>query len=492
MSRALAIDLGASNGRVTLATFCDGQVRFEEVHRFANNPVYANGTLYWDILGILHEIKTGIAKAAAGGGFDTIGIDSWGVDFALIDEFGRMIDMPVHYRDGRTDDWQQLFDRIPKEEIYAITGIQNMQLNTIYQLDYLVRERPGDIERAKAFLMIPDLLNFFLTGEINNEYTEASTTQLLDAKARAWSRPLMERLGINPGIFKDVVMPGTLCGMLTGQMLEETRAKPTPVYCITSHDTASAVAAVPACGSDDHVYLSSGTWSLIGTELDEPLLDEKARLHNFTNEGCFQGKIRFLKNIMGSFLVQQSRQWWAGEGKEYSFPDLDALCEASQCVGSYIDVDDPVFIKVGNMPARITAFCEETGQRVPETEGEIMRVIYESLALKYRNVAEKASECAGKKFSTIHVIGGGSKSDLLCRMTANATGMQVRAGPSEATTIGNAAVQWIAAGELGSIDEARKVIKEAFPQKEYHPESDMEEEYSKFLSVLSKRENDAG
>ena len=481
----MAIDLGASSGRVTIAAFDNGKVGLEEVHRFSNDPVRANGTLYWDILRILHEIKTGMAKAAAGGGFDTVGIDAWGVSFALLDEYGRMIDMPVHYRDDRTDDWERLFERIPKEELYAITGIQNMQINTLFQLDYLARNRPGDVDRAKDFLMIPDLLNYFLTGEVCNEYTNVSTTQLMDAKARSWSSPLIEKIGMDPAVFGKIVMPGTLNGELAGSVREEVHSKKAGVYCIASHDTASAVTAIPAQDAGDYMYISSGTWSLVGTELDEPLLSDAALMYNFTNEGCSQGRICFLKNVMGSFLVQESRKQWAREGKKYSFTELDDMCEKAPHTGSYVNVDDPLFIKEGDMPARIVSYCEKTGQRVPGTEGEIMRVIYENLALKYRYITEKTEECTGKKPKGIHIIGGGSQSEALCAMTADATGLPVYAGPAEATTIGNAAVQWIASGELGSVDEARQIIKKAFPQREYLPRSDMESSYEKYLRVLS-------
>ncbi|MCL1896828.1 MAG: rhamnulokinase [Clostridiales bacterium] len=469
MSRALAIDLGASSGRVTIAAFEDGRISLEEVHRFENTPVRVNETLYWDIFRILYEIKTGIAKAAAGGGFDTLGIDAWGVDFALIDKYGRMVEPPVHYRDARTDGWQALFECIPKEEIYGITGIQNMQINTIFQLDHLLRERPGDLERAKAFLMLPDLLNYFLTGEMLNEYTEASTSQMLDAKTRTWSRPLIEKLGVDPEVFRDVVMPGARCGALRKDVLQETGAKPADVYCVASHDTASAIAAIPAQGLEDSIFISSGTWSLIGAELKEPLISETARRHNFSNEGGVQGRICFLKNIMGSFLVQESRRRWAAEGKAYSFAELDGLFEASDPVGSIIDVDDPVFIKVGGMPARIAAYCKDTGQRAPKSVGETMRVIYESLAVKYRKAVDEIAECTGRAPRMINIIGGGSQSSALCSMTARATGLPVYAGPSEATTIGNAAVQWIASGELGSVDEARQAVRAAFPQQEYLP-----------------------
>ena len=507
MNRVLAIDLGASSGRITLAGFDGSTISLEEVHRFANDPVRVNGTFYWDILRIFHEIKAGIAKASASGGFDTVGIDAWGVDFALIDACGRMIDMPVHYRDDRTGDWRKLFERIPKEELYRTTGIQNIQINTICQLDYLARKRPEDIERAKAFLMIPDLLNYFLTGELNNEYTNASTTQLLDANERAWSRPLLEKLGLDKAVFKDVVLPGTRCGPLLKDVCEETRSGPAEVYCIASHDTASAVLASPAATAparDGCIFISSGTWSLIGTELEAPLISEAALRHNFTNEGGvraaaqgLQAGICFLKNIMGSFLIQESRRQWALEGKAYSFDDLDRLCEAAPHVGSYIDVDDPVFIRDGDIPSRIAAYCEKTGQRAPQTEGETMRVICESLALKYRHVREAIEECTGKGMEAVHIIGGGSKSGTLCRMTASATGLPVFAGPSEATTLGNAAVQWIASGDLGSVREAREAVKKAFPQREYLPEGSLDGgglldgAYEMFLNVLSKRKSDA-
>ena len=481
----MAIDLGASSGRMTVARFDGDRVQLDEIHRFTNDPVCINGTLYWDILRILHEIKTGIAKAAVGVGFDTIGIDSWGVDFALIDGYGRMVDMPVHYRDSRLDGWQSLFERIPREEIYAITGIQNIQINTIYQLDYLARKRPEDLERAKSFLMIPDLLNYYLTGEMHNEYTNASTTQLLDAKSRSWSRRLIEGIGVDSGIFGEIVMPGTCCGVLSDAIQKETQAKSASVYCIASHDTASAVSAIPAPIEDDYMFISSGTWSLVGTELSEPLLSGSALFYNFTNEGGAQGRIRFLMNIMGSFLVQESKRQWAREGKSFSFAELDVMCDATSSMGSYIDVDDPLFIKNGDMPARIAAYCRNTDQSVPQTEGEIIRVIYESLALKYRYVAEKITECTGKKLRSIQIIGGGSQSAILCGMTADATGLPVYAGPSEAATLGNATVQLVASGELGTLDEAKQVIRDSFSQREYLPRSGMEVPYNKFLTVLS-------
>ncbi|MDR1795958.1 MAG: rhamnulokinase [Clostridiales Family XIII bacterium] len=485
--RVLAVDLGASSGRVMSAAFDGKTIALEEAHRFPNDPVRANGTLYWDVLRILLEIKAGIRKAAADGAFDTLGIDTWGVDFALLDAYGRMIGNPVHYRDDRTDGWECLFDRIPKEEIYRITGGQFLQINTLYQLDYLVRERPEDIERARTFLMMPDLIGYFLTGRCLNEFTNASNTQLLDARARGWSDALIGKIGVPAGIFQEVVMPGTGLGPLLPGVLEETLAKPAGVVCVASHDTGSAVAALPVTGGGDALFISSGTWSLLGAEVDEPLTSAEALAHNFTNEGGAEGNIRFLKNVMGSWPVQESCRQWAREGKAYSYADLDAMCLASSPLGSYVDVDDPVFIKDGNMPARVVRACEQTGQKAPQTPGEVVRVLYESLALKYRAVIGELEACTGKRYTAIHIIGGGSQSELLCRMAASATGLPVHAGPVEATALGNASMQLIAAGELASVAEARKVIADSYPVKTYLPEAGMEEAYGRFESVVLHR-----
>jgi rhamnulokinase/L-fuculokinase len=333
--------------------------------------------------------------------------------------------------------------------------------------------------------MIPDLFNYFLTGEMKNDYTTASTAQILDARARVWSKALIEKLGVNTAIFKEIVMPGTLCGTLLENIKEETGAKQAIVYNVASHDTASAVSVIPVQERNDYIYISSGTWSLIGTEISEPLISEKARYYNFTNEGGTEGNIRFLKNVMGSFLVQESKKQWEKEGKTFSFDELDKMYDATPDIGSYIDVDDPVFVYVGNMPKRIAEFCRKTSQRIPETEGEFMRVIYNSLALKYRYVIDRIKECTGGDYNAVHIIGGGSKSKMLCQLTASATGLPVFAGPTEATTIGNAVVQWIASGDFKSTSEARNIVKVTFPQTEYFPGDNMDKEYNKYLGVLS-------
>jgi rhamnulokinase/L-fuculokinase len=491
MTRVVSIDLGASSGRLTTVDFDGRALRLDEVHRFVNEPVRLRDTLYWNIHGIYAEMTKGIAKAASGGAFSTLGIDTWGCDFALLDAYGDMIETPVHYRDARTDDYESLYERIPKDELYAVTGTQFIQINTINQLDAVKRMKPEHIDRARAFLMIPDLLNFFLTGEMLSEYTDATTTQLLDARSRSWSAPLIGRIGLDADLFREIVMPGHVCGRIRPALSEELRAGAADVICVASHDTGSAVVSLPA-PDDDVVFISSGTWSLLGTELDEPLTDARAQSNNFTNEGGATGNIRFLKNIMGSWLIQESRREWARDGTNYSFDELSRLAAEAEAYRSFIDVDDPSFIKDGDMPSRIAAYCRRTGQPVPETPGEIVRVIMDSLAFKYRSAIEELAECTGKRFKAIHMVGGGAKDEALCELTATATGLPVYAGPFEATALGNAAIQLIAAGELSSVKEAREVIAYSFPVKAYDPEGNSDAAYEKYRRIEDRTANKDG
>jgi sugar (pentulose or hexulose) kinase len=361
-----------------------------------------------------------------------------------------------------------------------------MQINSINQLDFIKRTRPDYIDRTRSFLMIPDLLNYFLTGEMLNEYTSASTTQMMDARSRKWSERIIEKIGIDASVFNEIVMPGSLCGGMLRGISDDTRAGDVDVICVASHDTGSAVASLPT-QEDDVIFISSGTWSLLGAELSAPLTDECAMSCNFTNEGGAEGNIRFLKNIMGSWLIQESRKEWAREGKNYSFDDISRLAEENETYLSFIDVDDPMFIKDGNMPARVAEYCRATGQRVPETPGEVVRVIMDSLSFKYRLSMEELAKCTGKRFGSIHIIGGGAKDEALCRLTANATGIPVYAGPFEATTLGNAAIQLITARELGSLREAREAIADSFPSKAYYPSGNCDAAYEKYVKV-----NDAG
>ena len=466
MGRALAIDLSASSGRAMLAEYREGRIVMEEIHRFANDPVMVRGTLYWDILRLLHEIKTGIAKAAQAGGFDSMGIDTWGCDFGLLGADGRLLGNPVHYRDRRTDGWEGF--HIPKDEVYMRTGIQHMQLNTLYQLDALTRGSPEQLKDAHRLLFIPDLLNYFLTGEQKTEYTIASTSQLLDAHSRDWDWALIEKAGIPRHIFSDIVQPGSVCGLLSDDICEELSAPKAKVISIASHDTASAVAAVPAA-EKDFLYISCGTWALLGTETDGPVISEKAMRFNFSNEGGVGGTIRFLKNIMGTWLIQESRRQWIREGREYGFGELEQMARASEPFRSVIDVDHPDYYKPGNLPERIRRHCRDTGQPEPVTPGEVIRCIDEGLALKFRYGFDCVRQSTGRDYRRAHMLGGGARDGLLCQMTADAGGMAVTAGPDEATVLGNIAMQLIAGGELKDVREARQAVRNSCSLKTYEP-----------------------
>ena len=482
--RMLAIDLGASSGRGVIGRFNGEMLSLEENHRFANEPVSVNGRLYWDILRIFHEIRQSVGKTViAGETVSSMGIDSWGVDYALLDRSGRMLSNPVHYRDPRTQKVVAEFDRyLPSEQLYQTTGIQTMPFNTIYQLVAEREEDPVRFALAERMLNIPDLLNYFLTGEMHNEYTILSTSGLLDARRRDYAFDLLDRLGIPRKLFGNIVQPGTVVGSLLPQVQEETGKTDLKVVNVASHDTASAVLAVPT-KEPDFIYISSGTWSLMGTELPEPLINSSSREYNLTNEGGVGKTIRFLKNIMGLWMIQESRRQWRREGKEYSFAELETLAKACEPLRCVVDVDDASFIAPGNMPERIRAYCKKTGQYVPESVGEVVRCIYESLALKYRNVVEGIQKVTGRKASVIHVVGGGTKDRFLSAMTADACGIPVLAGPEEATAIGNLMMQAISAGDVANVAQAREVVSASFQLRRYEPTADRnmwEEAYGKF------------
>lgn len=484
--KVLAFDLGASSGRGILAEISDGKIKLEEIHRFANNGTYVCGTLYWDILYLYDQIKQGIVKAKLKGGFDTVGIDTWGVDFGFVNKDGELMKNPVHYRDKRTDDiLDEFFKVIPKEELYRETGIQILNFNTVFQLFYLLKNKPEDIKNSDKMLFIPDLLNYFLTGVKKNEYTIASTSQMLNPNECDWNTDLLERAGIDKNILCDIVKPGTILGNLSDEVCEELGTEPKKVVAVASHDTASAVVSVPT-EEDDFVYISCGTWSLFGTELKKPVISERSLLSSYTNEGGYDGTIRFLTNIMGLWLIQESRRTWIKQGMDVSFNDLEKAaleCEPFKC---FIDPDFADFGKPGDIPKRVSEFCERTGQYVPKTMGEVMRCIYESLALKYKHAFNNLKDISGKDFKSINIVGGGTKDPLLCQMTANACDIMVTAGPVEATALGNIAVQFMALGEIKDIKEARRIIKNSFEIKSYEPvESEKwNEAYERFVKIL--------
>ena len=469
-----------------LAEFDGKDITMNEIHRFSNDPVKLQGTFYWDILRLMHEIKQGIVKAVNAGGFDAIGIDTWGVDFGLLDKEGKLLGNPLHYRDENTMGIIEEADKVvPKAEIYERTGIQFARYNSLFQLYSLATKRPDILERAEKMLFIPDLMAYFLTGEMKAEFTIASTSQMLDAKTQAWDDELLEKLSIPKKILPEIIPCGSISGMLSDEICEELGCKKVPVIAVASHDTGSAVVAVPNV-TDDFIYISCGTWSLFGTELSKPIINEKTEKYNFTNEGGYGGKVRLLKNIMGLWLIQESRRQWIREGFDVSYGDLEKealACEPFKC---FVDVDDDAFSLPGNLPKRIQEFCQKTGQYVPQTRGEIMRCIYQSLAMKYRYTYERLEDITGKKYDAIHMIGGGTKDNLLCQMTADFCKINVIAGPIEATATGNVAVQMIALDEFKNITDARQIIANSLNPVYYNPraEIDCEAAYREFLKYI--------
>lgn len=488
MADILAYDLGASSGRALLGRLTDGRIETEELHRFPNDPVQVGGRLHWDILRLLHEMKQALLIAKQRGiEIRSLGIDSWAVDFGFVGESGELLGNPYHYRDAHTTGIMPLlFAEISEAELFARTGIQFQPFNSIFQL-YALRAAGNPLLReAKRFLMMPDLLRYFLTGEMHGEFTNATTTQLFSATAKAWDPELLELLGMPADWFGDVLQPGSPAGTLSEAVQAELGVPAIPVYAVAEHDTGSAVVAVPAI--DEHfAYLSCGTWSLIGTEVAEPVLTDRARELNFTNEGGACGTYRLLKNIMGLWIVNESRRAWQRAGADYSFPELVALAEGAPAFAAYIDPDDELFLPPGDMPGRIAEYCRRTAQRPPEGVGGTMRCILESLALKYRYALERVEELSGRRYGGLHMVGGGIQNTLLCRWTASAIGKPVWAGPAEGSAIGNLAVQWIAAGELADLREARRVIRDSFGVATYEPaDADAwESAYGNFLRATS-------
>lgn len=471
----LAFDLGASGGRALAGhlTGTNGTARLtvEEVHRFPNDPVRVHDHLHWDILRLLHEIKAGML-ASGQRGYDTprsIGIDSWAVDFGLLGKGGELLGNPYHYRDPQTTGvMEEVWRTLPREEIFARTGIQMLPFNTLYQLYALKRAGSPLLEGARTLLLIPDLLRYFLTGERRGERTNASTTQLFNPALNDWDTDLLGRLGLPTGIFVDAVEPGTTAGRLLRSVGEETGLPALPVIAVGEHDTASAVAAVPAEGAD-FAYLSCGTWSLLGTEVKDPVINDAALAENVTNEIGVGGTFRLLKNVTGLWLLQECRRAWAREGRRRSYEDETALAEEAEAFRSLIDPDAPQFLNPPDMPHQIQQYCRETDQPAPETDGAVVRCIVESLALKYRLVLERIERLAGKRFPVLHMVGGGIRNRLLCQFTADAIARPVLAGPQEATALGNLLVQYIALGRIEDLRVARSIIRDSFPGERYLP-----------------------
>jgi len=472
----LAVDLGAESGRVVAGHFDGEFIALEEVHRFPNGPVDVLGHLHWDVLRLWSDIKVGLAKAAQqyGRHIAGIGLDTWGVDFGLLDANDELLGNPYHYRDSRTDGMmERAFEKLSRGAIFEATGIQFLQLNTLIQLVAMVEARSPALDVAQTLLMMPDLLNFWLTGCKANEFSDVTTSQCYDPRAGTWAYGMLEQLGIPTRMFRDgagdrIVPPGTVLGTLLPSVMEETGLGAVPVIAPATHDTGSAVAAVPM-DPENAIYLSSGTWSLMGVESKVPIINETMLAYNLTNEGGVNGTFRLLKNIMGLWLVQECRREWQRAGEDHDYGEMVEMAAAAPAFGPLIYPGDDRFLAPGDMAPRIQAFCRETGQAVPETKGAILRCALESLALEYRWVAEKLDELTGRRLATIHIIGGGAKNELLDQFAADATGRMVVTGPIEATALGNVLVQAIALGHIDSLSEGREVVARSFELKTFAP-----------------------
>lgn len=463
----LAFDLGAESGRAVLARLRSGIITTEEVSRFANEPVQYGGSLHWDVPRLWREIRKTLSRLEevelAG-----IGVDAWGVDYALLGERGELLENPYHYRDQRTDGVMQLvLEKVPREEIYRQTGIQFLPINTLFQLLAAKRDTSEFLNAAKTLLTIPDLIHYWLTGNTVCEYTNATTTQLVNPVTRTWAVSLMEKLRLPVHFLPEIVEPGTIIGALRPEIAKDRPLANAPVIAPASHDTASAVAAVAARAGT--AFLSSGTWSLLGTELDRPLITSEARQRNFTNEGGACGTTCFLKNVMGLWMLQSCRQAWSSRGQVYDYRELMELASREPEFGHLVDPDDETFLYPADMPSAIDAFCAKTRQPKPSTPGAYVRTVLESLAFKYRQVLVDLERVTGEPIREIRVIGGGSKNRLLNQFTADATGRRVLAGPTEATALGNIAMQILATGVATSLAEVRAMVDRSFPTEIFEP-----------------------
>jgi rhamnulokinase len=489
----LAFDLGAESGRAVVGRLGDDRLQLEEVHRFPNGPVRVLDSLHWDVLRLWSEIVRGLARAAerCDDGLVSVGLDTWGVDFGLLAADDTLLGSPYHYRDSRTNGMMsEAFRRVPRAEIFECTGIQFMQLNSLYQLLAMAVADAPALAAAETFLNMPDLFNFWLTGRKANEFTIATTSQCYDPRADDWAGEMLEKLGIPAHIFgPTIVPPGTVLGPLRPSVCEEVGCQAVSVVAPATHDTGSAVAAVPATG-EDYIYISSGTWSLMGVEVKEPVITAQSLAYNFTNEGGVNDTFRLLKNIMGLWLVQECRREWARAGEPYSYDELTRMAADAPAFGPLVAPDDVRFLAPGPMCERIQAFCRDTGQDAPRTKGQVVRCALESLALEYRWVAECLDELVGRRLPTVHIIGGGSQNRLLNQFTADATGRAVVAGPVEATAIGNILVQALALGQLSSLAEGRDLVRRSFDVETFEPAETAAwgEAYERYLKMKNRQD----
>jgi len=471
IKKYIAVDLGAESGRVILGSVSSEKIALEEVHRFGNGPVEENGSLHWDFNKLFSEIKTGIGKASKKAGTQVwgIGVDSWGVDFGLTDADGKLVENPYHYRDSRTDGMmEKAFERMDKREIYENTGLQFMQLNSLYQLLAMRLANSVTLAKAKNLIFMADLFSYYLCGKIYAEYTLASTSQLMDMRTGQWSKKIFDKLSLPIDIMPYIVKPGSVVGQLTGKIGKDLRCGSIPIIAVGSHDTASAVAAVPA-GDNNWAYLSCGTWSLMGVEVPQAIVNDKTFELPLTNEGGVENTIRLLKNIMGLWLVQECRRQWQRDGVDLSYAELTDMAQKAKPFAVHIDPDYSGFFAPGDMPKRINDYLAETGQKKIDDKGQMVRAILENLALKYRMVLEKIEDVTGQSIDCLHIVGGGIQNELLCQFTADAIGKKVITGPIEATAIGNILMQAKATGQIKNLSQARKIVRNSIELKEYQP-----------------------
>ena len=483
----LAFDLGATSGRAILGRLDSGSLKLREVHRFPNEPVQFNNELHWDMPRLWRDVRIGLEAGAgqSGDSLRSVGVDAWGVDYALLDESGILLENPYHYRDRRTEGkMERATGILGAERIYDATGIQFLPINTLYQLYAASEKTPRLLKTAESLVTIPDLVNYWLTGILACEYTNATTTQFLDWRTKSWDASLLGGLGIPSHFLGGMIEPGTLIGGLRPELMLLGSLSLTAVSAPACHDTGSAIAAIRSGGST--AFLSSGTWSLLGTEVSEAVVNSESRRLNFTNEGGVGGTFRLLKNIAGLWLLEECKRAWDAAGEKYSYEELMGMAAAAPAWVSMIDPDDPRFIAPRSMPGAIEAYCAQTGQRIPQTAGAVARTILDSLALKYRVVLEELETLVGTRFDRIRIIGGGCRNAVLNQLTADVTRRTVLAGPAEATALGNIAMQLVAIGAVRSVDEARDVIENSFQAEKFEPlESDAwEAAYSAFKSIL--------
>jgi len=483
----IAIDLGASSGRVILGRVRAGEILLEEMHRFENGPIQCGDSIRWDFAKLFGEIEAGLAKTAKHvGKIESISVDSWGVDFGLIDSKGKLFENPYHYRDKRTDTMMdEVFSIVPRKKVYDITGIQFMPFNSIYQLRALKLQQPASLKNTDKIIFMADLVSYYLCGEIFSEYTLASTSQLVDMNTGKWSDELFSKLSLPMNVMPKIVQPGSVVGKLKKQIADKIGCAQISIVATGSHDTASAVASVPAQGNN-WAYLSSGTWSLMGVEIAKPLINDATYKYQFTNEGGVYNTIRLLKNIMGLWLIQECRRNWVQQGEKLQFAAIAEMAKNAKPFAAVINPNDSRFLAPCDMPAMINGYLAEKGYKKINDKGQLIRVILESLAFYYRRVFEILEEITGKKIDVLHLVGGGIQNELLCQFTANSIGRKVVAGPVEATAMGNIMVQAIAAGQIANISEGRKAVAKSFELKTYQPADTQawNEKYQQIKNIL--------